>query len=142
MGSSTDLTQRLYSYYSIKRISSSKSPIYQALYKYGFSNFRFEILEYCTVENLIEREQHYLNLRLPEYNILQVAGSSFGFKHSDKTFELFRNRLISKDTRKLLSLAATGRTLGAEDKEKISKARRGIKLGDDTKKKYLDLSVI
>jgi group I intron endonuclease len=52
--------------------------IYRALLKYGYSNFKFEILEYCTPEDTIKREQYYLNLLEPEYNILKVAGSLMG----------------------------------------------------------------
>ena len=41
-----------------------------------------EILEYCAASKCIEREQYYLDLLTPEYNILKVAGSSLGRKHS------------------------------------------------------------
>jgi hypothetical protein len=37
---------------------------------------------------LIKREQYYIGLLYPEYNILKTAGSMLGFKHSDKTIEL------------------------------------------------------
>jgi hypothetical protein len=51
-------------------------------------------LEYIDVSNLpkeearkliLEREQYYLDLLKPEYNILKVAGSSLGFKHSEES---------------------------------------------------------
>ena len=35
---------------------------------------------------VIEREQYYLDLLCPEYNILKIAGSSAGHKHSDSVF--------------------------------------------------------
>lgn len=47
--------------------------ISKALLKYGYSKFRFEILEYCSVEELLKREQFYLDNYKPEYNILKVA---------------------------------------------------------------------
>jgi len=48
----------------------------------------------------------------PEYNILEQAGSSLGFKHSEETLEFFKNnRKVSEETRKNLSVAATGRIL-------------------------------
>jgi group I intron endonuclease len=34
---------------------------------------------------LIEREQYYLDLLKPEYNICKIAGSTLGFKHSELT---------------------------------------------------------
>lgn len=59
--------------------------IYKSLLKNGYSNFSLEILEYCAPEKCIKREQHYLNLLKPEYNILNTAGSLLGFKHSNET---------------------------------------------------------
>ena len=32
-----------------------------------------------------EKEQYYINLLKPEYNILKVAGSRLGHKHTDET---------------------------------------------------------
>jgi group I intron endonuclease len=49
-----------------------------------------EILEYCKVEDLIERENHYLKLLEPEYNILREAGSSLGYIHDEKAKEKMR----------------------------------------------------
>ena len=41
--------------------------------------------------NIIFREQHYIDNLKPEYNILSIARSSKGFKHSAETKELLRN---------------------------------------------------
>jgi group I intron endonuclease len=114
----------------------NKTHIHNALVKYGYSNFSLEILEYSNIKDIIEREQYYLNILKPEYNILQIAGSSLGFKHSEKTLNFYRNeREVSNETRKNLSLAATGRILSKEDKDKISDKRSGIKLSEETKLK-------
>jgi group I intron endonuclease len=59
--------------------------ICRALLKRGYSNFNLEILEYCDSKDLIIREQYYIDLLKPEYNILKKAGSLLGFKHSDET---------------------------------------------------------
>ena len=53
--------------------------INRALLKYGYSNFTLEIIEYCEPSDVIDREQFYLDLLQPEYNILSKAGSSLGF---------------------------------------------------------------
>jgi group I intron endonuclease len=58
--------------------------IYKALLTHGFDNFTLEILEYCNPSDLINREQHYIDLLKPEYNILKIAGSRLGAKHSDE----------------------------------------------------------
>jgi len=62
--------------------------IYKALVKYGYSSFKLEILENCEPNILIEREQYYLDLLNPEYNILKKAGSLLGFRHSEASREL------------------------------------------------------
>jgi group I intron endonuclease len=55
--------------------------------KYGYSNFRLEILEYCDPLSAIKREQYYIDLLKPYYNILKIAGSSLGLQHSEETKE-------------------------------------------------------
>lgn len=63
IGSSLDLGRRFSSYYSLKFIENQakRSIIYKSISKYGYSEFRLEILEYCNSENVIEREQFYLD---------------------------------------------------------------------------------
>jgi len=64
--------------------------IHKALLKYGYSNFTLEILEYCSKDKIIDREQYFLDKFKPEYNILQKAGSSLGFKHKLETIKKLR----------------------------------------------------
>ena len=121
IGSSSNFSVRLYKYYSVKHLMKYNTAIHNALLKYGHSNFTLDILEYCEDVDPVIREQYYLDLLKPKYNILEQAGSSLGFKHSKETLEFFKNnRKVSEETRKNLSLAATGRILTEEDKNKIS----------------------
>jgi group I intron endonuclease len=69
----------------LNKINNSQSYIYNAILKHGHSNFSLTIMEYCSPEQCIEREDFYLSSLPHEYNILPKAGSSFGFKHSEKT---------------------------------------------------------
>lgn len=89
VGSSVSLSRRFRYYYSLacleKKIKGGSSIIYRALLKYGYSNFSIDILEYCEINVLIEREQYYFDLLKPEYNILKKARSNLGFKHSEAT---------------------------------------------------------
>jgi group I intron endonuclease len=43
-----------------------------------------EIIEYCGIKDLAERENYYINLLKPEYNLLKVAYSRQGFRHSEE----------------------------------------------------------
>jgi hypothetical protein len=54
-----------------------------------------EILEYCDLYDTIQREQYFIDLLKPQYNILQVAGSSIGYLHSADTKKKISDTLIS-----------------------------------------------
>lgn len=85
IGSAVDLNKRMSEYYRqsyITHPSRSKSIICYALVKYGYSNFNLSILEYCNKDLVITREQYYLDLLNPPYNILKYAYSSEGYKHT------------------------------------------------------------
>ena len=85
IGSSVKLDRRFRVH--ISSIGSVKLPLYNALNKYGLNNFVFLILQYCepVEEVCLGLEQSYLDLYKPAYNILKLAGSSQGFKHSPAT---------------------------------------------------------
>ena len=51
--------------------------------KHGEQSFKFEIVEECPPAQCIIREQHYFDAFHPEYNILQIAGSCRGYRHTD-----------------------------------------------------------
>lgn len=85
IGSAKNLTNRLARYFSPKELANTDNLIQRALIKYGHENFSLYILEYTDVKNLIEREQYYIDMLSPQYNILKIAGSSLGFEHSEET---------------------------------------------------------
>jgi group I intron endonuclease len=144
VGSSTNLRTRFYKYYSIKNLSEKRTPIHNALLKYGYSNFSLVILEYTSEnENPIKKEQYYLDLLKPEYNILETAGSSLGYKHSEETIKYFREkRIITDETRENLSIAARERILPQEVRDKISEKRKSIKLSEATRAKISESAII
>lgn len=72
IGSSKNIRNRLYSYYSESTLKRSESLIYKAILKYKHDNFSLEILEYCSPENRFTREQFYLDNCKHEYNTRQV----------------------------------------------------------------------
>ena len=89
IGSAKDLSNRIRNYCStsnIQRVINRESSIiFNAILKYNINNFSLDILEYCEVNSLIIREQYYIDLLKPEYNILKIAGSRLGHKLSEKT---------------------------------------------------------
>ena len=51
--------------------------IYKDVFKYGYENFDFEVLEECNKESLLEREQYYYDQILPEYNEFKPVENLF-----------------------------------------------------------------
>lgn len=128
IGSSKNLSLRFKQYFNYNHISHPKRNlrIYKALLKYGYSGFKLEILEYCDVSLLLQREQYYFDALNPEYNILKVAGSPLGYRHSEAAKKLIglsaKGREVSELTRNLNRKALYGKNL---DKEHIEKIRKG-----------------
>lgn len=71
IGSSISLSYKINLYYSLSSLREIKGSIIisRALLKYGYDNFSIDILEYCELDVLIAREQYYISLLKPEYNI-------------------------------------------------------------------------
>lgn len=51
--------------------------------KYGEESFEFSVLEYCDKEELIAKEQNYLDKLNPEYNLSPTAKNCLGVKHTN-----------------------------------------------------------
>lgn len=128
-------------YYNIKYIvrTAESSLICRSLLKYGYSKFKLEILEYCEPSILVEREQYYIDLLNPEYNILKVAGSLFGYKHTQESLNKMREIALNRsdETKAKLREAALGKTYShtEETKIKLRNAILGKKHSEETKQK-------
>lgn len=122
VGSGVNLAKRLGSYYNKKELSRNPRPILDALLKYGYNNFTLEILEYCPKTILLEREQFYLDLLVPEYNILKHAYSLLGFKHSQESIEKLKAKIISPEHKEILSAVHKGKLVSDETKNKLAAA--------------------
>jgi group I intron endonuclease len=124
VGSSSMLNDRFRRYFNHSYLSSSKrgaSLICKALLKYGYGRFRLEILEYCPSSIVLDREQFYIDKLNPEYNILKIAGSNLGYKHSEASL-------------KLMSEASKRRN----ESEEVNKFKREIMLGRKLSKDHLE----
>jgi group I intron endonuclease len=123
VGSAINLSKRLRSYYQKAELTKKNArPINQALLKYGYSNFSLEILEYCSKDNLLERENYYLDTLKPEYNILKYAYSLLGYKHTAKSIEKLKSKKISPEHKLLISLTHKNKIVNDETRAKLSAA--------------------
>lgn len=66
--------------------------------KYGSDYFKFEVIECCEKEKLIEREQYWIDtlkcVRPNGYNLAPTAGNSLGIKRSAETREKQRQKKL------------------------------------------------
>lgn len=105
--------------------------IHKALLKNRHEKFSLYIIEYCNSDNLIEKEQFYLDSLTPAYNILKIAGSTLGFKHSEESLVKFSlaksgtNHPMFGTTGK--DHPSYGKIQSKETREKISESMSGLK---------------
>ena len=110
----------------------------KAVMKYGIDNFAFVILEYVKNEKvlILEREQYYIDLLKPAYNIAKIAGSVMGIRrsmeqriklsinmrqdHINKIIKAHTGKTVSVETRELIRQAALGRIITSDTRIKIS----------------------
>ncbi|RPB17850.1 GIY-YIG-domain-containing protein, partial [Terfezia boudieri ATCC MYA-4762] len=137
VGSGIDLAKRLGSYYNKNELNRNSRPIKDALVKYGHKNFTLDILEYCSQPELLEREQLYIDLLSPEYNVLKFAYSMLGFRHSPENLEKFKEKIISplyplflllyNNKKKILSLVHKGKLVSQETRNRLAVATANYK---------------
>lgn len=119
-------------YYKLRNNKHHNQHLQNSYNKHG-DVFRFEILEYCTPDTLIEREQHYLDALNPDYNILKEAYSSLGFKHSEECKKEMSKRRKGKQH-------SLGRKLSKKTKEKIGSYQIGrIKTEEELNKQRIPI---
>lgn len=108
IGSSCNLHSRIIHHKNrlLKGVHGNKH-LQNSYNKYGKENFIFEIIEYC--DNIIEREQYYLDALNPYYNILPNA------------------------------FTCKGKVLSEEQKKKIGLGNSNIKRSKELKKRWSDI---
>ncbi len=134
------------------RLDRHCNPYLQSAWnKYGADSFKFYVLEYCSQDILIEREQHWLDHskacdRMIGYNLCQTAGNVAGRKASEETLALlskirkgkkrseefkekirqsWKTRIVSEEAKKNMSLAHIGEVRSEEFKAKMSERLKG-----------------
>lgn len=136
-------TNRFYARFSNHLIYFRGSKVVKAaVKKYGLDKFAFLILELypnvITKENnkeLLDLEDKYLKLLLPNYNILTEAGSSFGYKHSEVD-RIKMKEIYSDERRKMIGNLNRGKKFSPETIEKLrQKALNRPPMSDETKLK-------
>jgi group I intron endonuclease len=86
IGSAIDPKTRFYVHKSHLRKNKHHSILLQRAWnKYGENSFIFEVIEECPADDLIIREQYYIDTIEPVYNIARIAGNCLGVKFSKES---------------------------------------------------------
>ena len=99
------IKRKYYHIYDLKNNKHHSCILQNSWNKYGEDNFIFEIIEEVNKEDLLIREQYYIDLLNPKFNIARIAGSPIGVKHT-------------KEARANMSKAHLGKKLTKESIEK------------------------
>lgn len=116
--------------------------------KYGFDSIVFTIIEQCNENNLIEREQYYLNKFKPFFNTRTIAENQTGIKRTQEQIkkatetrrikyngEYSKKYVVSEETKKKMSIAHKGKTISEEQKRNHSILMKGRKMTEEQKMK-------
>jgi group I intron endonuclease len=71
IGAAKNPPRRVARHFSPKGRTRNKY-IYKSVKRYGTKAHVWGILEYCTLENMFERETHYIQIYQPQWNTLKV----------------------------------------------------------------------
>ena len=135
IGSAILLKNRWYTHLYHLRNKHHNKYLQIAFNKHGEENFKFEVIEYCEKDQLIIREQHYIDTLKPHFNIRKIADSSIGVTMSEEgkkklsDFWLGKKRPQTKEHKKNLCEALKGklkgRKISQEQKDSLSTNRLG-----------------
>lgn len=85
IGSARNMARRRVRHlYDLKRNKHHSSKLQNHYDKYGWEDLEFSVLTECTIEDLIKTEQPFLDMHKPFFNMVMIAGSLLGRKHSEE----------------------------------------------------------
>lgn len=127
IGSAVKLSRRIYRHRNeLKNNKHSNIILQRVVNKYGINNFIVECLEFCEKEDLLIREQYFIDTLHPKYNIrTECVYSNLGLKTSDETKEK-------------ISKANSGKVRSEGCKAILREINLGKKASDETKQKMSD----
>lgn len=97
IGSSSDIQQRFYNHKSklLNNIHANQH-LQNSVNKYGFENFKFDVIANCPLEKLDSLEQWYVDNLNPNYNIRKFVESNRGIILTDSHKEKIKISMKGK----------------------------------------------
>lgn len=99
-------------------------PVDHAIKKYGKENFTIELLEKCSSQEQLDRQELFWALKLNTF-----AKNGYNLKAGNGRGS------VSQETRDKLSKSSKGRKVSEETRRKSSESHKGFKMSDETKVK-------
>lgn len=145
VGQSSNLKRRL-AEYKTPKYADRNYEISKAIKEFGIENFKFEIIEECSIDNLYEKEVFWIDLLKPEYNKNKGGLGNRGYIPTEET----RNTLskygkiqwankTEDEKQYIIANNLKRRPLGYKHlestKQKLRERQLGKKLSEETKKK-------
>lgn len=142
IGSSQNLRKRELDHFSLLKNKKHPNRYLQRVWN-KYKDLYFTIIEECSIESLIEREQFYIDNLYPKYNLRPTAESNRGWNMPEagkiKISKVNKGKTISEEHKKAISIKnkinLKGRKLSDKHIESIRKSRIGVTLSDETKDK-------
>jgi group I intron endonuclease len=131
VGSAVNLKRRRQNHFDDLRRGDHGNPHLQNhVNKYGSEDLWFGIIEFCSEERLIEREQYWIDALKPDFNICLIAGSSLGVKRSPecciKNRERTSKRWADQSYRERQIKAHKGQMHTEEQKKRMSEIMKKV----------------
>jgi group I intron endonuclease len=140
IGSTKNLKKRWQDHLINLRVGHHHSPKLQTHYnKYGKDDLIFEIITACDVSELLEKEQFFIDMYKPWFNVCITAGNRLGMKHTEETKEKCRiastGKKHSEETREKCRIAGAKKVFTEETIEKLRLAQLGKHHSEETRAK-------
>lgn len=124
VGQSTNIERRIIEHKTPNSSKSTKSKRFiDDIERFGISNFRFDILEECSPDQLLERERYWIAKLQPEYNTVGKPVSSETAEKIRKSCKAYWSTLSDEQKQKIISRnlkgPRPGHIVSAETRRKI-----------------------
>jgi len=139
VGSSLHLQKRKSVHFrDLRKGTHHSQHLQRAWQKYGESNFVFEVMFHCAKETARWYEQKALDVLQPAYNVLKIAGSPYGRKHTEDAKEKMRIAKVGKvqtpeHKAAVLAAAAARRVKKGLSPEQVRDIRIRLSSGENRK---------
>lgn len=107
------------------------------------SNLEFDVVEYCTEDALVEREQHYIDTLRPNLNQFPTVGSAKGYKYGPETLaKLSRAHSLENMSAETRQRRSEGAKRQWADPEKRERTRAAIKAKMNTPETRAKMAIV